>query len=106
MMSNNILLNIVLFIFIKNKTVSSRMHTPCLKTIHASVSVVATRCHSGRVVRPQTNKFEQVSSAHHQMSLAGRGKVPKCDVSGGMGQQLPTVADRGGQEDHAPPRPC
>ena len=58
----------------------------------------------GRRAGPQTNKFKQVSSAHHQMSLAGRGKVPRCDVSGGGGHQLPTVADRGGQEGHAPPR--
>ena len=34
------------------------------------------------------------------MSLAGRGKVPRCDVSGGGGHQLSTVADRGGQEGH------
>ena len=43
------------------------------------VSVAITNFHSG-VVGPQMNKFEQVSSVHHQMSLAEGGKVPKSEV--------------------------
>ena len=46
---------------------------PTLETIHASVSVTTTRCHSGLGV-----KFQQVSSDHHQM-------VPRSDVKGERG---------------------
>ena len=49
------------------------MHTSRLETVCASVSVATTRCHSQEV--PQMNKFEQGSSDHHQMSLAGGPQV-------------------------------
>ena len=45
------------------------MHTARLETV--CVSVVTTRCYSGRLGgRFSNDKFEQVSSNHHQMSLA------------------------------------
>ena len=47
------------------------MHTAHLNTVCASVSVATTRCHSHG--GSQMNKFEQVSSDHHQMSLAEGG---------------------------------
>ena len=40
------------------------MHTTGLETVRVSVSVATTRY-------PQMNKFEQVSSDYHQMSLVG-----------------------------------
>ena len=51
---------------------SSMMRTASLETVRASVSVTTNRCHS--MVgggESQINKFEQVSSDHHLMSLAG-----------------------------------
>ena len=42
------------------------MRTTRLETL---VSLATIRCHSCR--GPQMNKFEQVSSDHHHMSLAG-----------------------------------
>ena len=73
---------------------SCRMHTTCLPTGHT----FATRCQYWQR-GPQTNKFEQVSSDGHQMSLAGapgprgvpclmswgaraRARGPICDVQG------------------------
>ena len=45
------------------------MHTTRLETV--CVSVVTTRCYSGGLGgRSSNDKFEQVSSNHHQMSLA------------------------------------
>ena len=66
----------------KNRTRkhSSRMRTVRLETVHASVSVTNTRCHSVR--GPQMDKLEQVSSDHHQMSPVG---CPKSDVQGAGG---------------------
>ena len=65
---------------------SSRMCTARLPTVRASV--VATRCQSvlgeGAVQWGPVNKFEQVSSDGHQMSLVGgmvRGSP--CPMSGG-----------------------
>ena len=55
------------------RKLSSRMHTACLETAHALVSVATTRCHS--LENTQMNRFEQVSSDHHQMSLAGGPQV-------------------------------
>ena len=46
---------------------SSRMHTARLQTVH--VSVATTRCQYCDGVGPQLNKFEQVSSDDHQMSV-------------------------------------
>ena len=56
---------------------SSRMHSIPLETIHASVSLATTKCHSrgGGGGKSQMNKFEQVSSDHHQMSLAGESQL-------------------------------
>ena len=50
---------------------SSRMHTARLETVCASKSVATNRCHGGWGwwLGLQINKFEQVSSDHHQMSL-------------------------------------
>ena len=48
------------------------MHIACLQTVRASVAT--TRCYSGGGRGggdPQVNKFEQVSSVVHQMSLQG-----------------------------------
>ena len=48
------------------------MHNARLETVRTSVSVATARCHSvGGRVGPQMINFEQVSSNHHQMSLAG-----------------------------------
>ena len=60
---------------------SSRMDTACLEAVGAPVSVAITRCHS-RGVGPQMNKFKQVSSDNHQMSLGG-GRSPGL-MPGGM----------------------
>ena len=52
----------------------SKMRTICLPTI--CVSVANTRCQyqrGGGGMGPQVNKFEQVSSDDHLMSVAGRG---------------------------------
>ena len=43
------------------------MHITRLQTVHTLVGI--TRCHSG--VGPLVNKFEQVSSIDHQMSVVG-----------------------------------
>ena len=50
------------------------MRTARLPTVLASV---VTRCqtHGGRGGGPQVNKFDQVSSGGHQMSLAGGGRA-------------------------------
>ena len=53
---------------VRTRKHSSMMHTARLETVCASVSVATTRCHSGD---PQMNKFKQVFSDHHQMSLVG-----------------------------------
>ena len=50
------------------------MRTTHLETVRVSVTVATTRCHSWGC--PQMNKFEQVSSDHHQMLLAGGDGVP------------------------------
>ena len=55
------------------------MHTACLETVCASVSVATTRRCSRGGVGPQI-KFEQISSDHHQMSLARGG--PRSDAQG------------------------
>ena len=55
------------------------MHTACLETVCASVSVATTRYCSRGGVGPQI-KFEQIFSDHHQMSLARGG--PRSDVQG------------------------
>ena len=49
------------------------MHTAHFETVPLSVSVATTRCHSrgGGWVSPEMNKFEQVSSGHYPMSIAG-----------------------------------
>ena len=44
------------------------MRTARLETTSATVSVATTRCH---LWGAQKNKFEQVSSDHYQMPLAG-----------------------------------
>ena len=46
------------------------MRTAYLETVCASLSVATTSCRSGGR-GPQMNKVEQISSGHHQMSLAG-----------------------------------
>ena len=43
----------------------------------SSASVTATRCQYQWGEGPQMNKFEQVSSDHHQMSVAGAGAGPQ-----------------------------
>ena len=52
------------------------MRTARLETVHAPILLATTRCpFMGEVGEgPQMNKFEQVSSDHHQLSLAG-GRV-------------------------------
>ena len=59
---------------------SSRMCTAHLPTI--CVSVATTRCQYWWRVGPQLNKFEQVSSDDHQMSVAGEGISPMSGVCG------------------------
>ena len=63
------------------------MHTSRLETVHVSVSVATTKCCSQGGGR---NKFEHVSSDHHQMSLVGKstslmsgkeGSTLPCDLS-------------------------
>ena len=64
------------------------MHTVRLETVYASVSVATARCLflGGWGIGPQMNKFEQVSSDHHQMSLAGGAGVgPQVLKAGGGG---------------------
>ena len=56
------------------------MHTAHLETVQASVSV-ATSDVAARGT--QMNKFEWVSSDHHQISLTGGG-VPRSDARGGV----------------------
>ena len=63
------------------------MHTTYLETVCASISVVTTRCHT-LGVGPQMNKFEQISSDHHQMSLVGKGLQVSCPGTG-EGDTLP-----------------
>ena len=55
--------------------------------LEALVSVATTRFSSGGV--PYLNKFEQVSSDHHQMSLAGG---PRYDVQGRGRGTLPDMS--------------
>ena len=60
---------------------SSRMLTSCLSNLHVS-SVTRCQYHGGSPV----NKFEQVSSDHHQMLLVGG---PRADIQGrGEGPQV------------------
>ena len=72
---------------------SSRMRTARLPTV--GVSVVSTRCQYGgpRVLGPQVNKFEQVFSDDHQMSVAGDGVgiQDPCHMSGCGGGGVGTV---------------
>ena len=65
--------------FKKTRKHCSRIHTAYLPTVCASV---ATRCLY--VGGPQVNKFEQVSSDGHKMSLAGRPHVWKGGVESGI----------------------
>ena len=61
------------------------MHTTHLPTVHA---LVATRCQyhvGGSVQWDQRNKFAQVFSDGHQMSLAGGSPVPDVWKVGGWG---------------------
>ena len=62
------------------------MHTTRFETIHASVSVATTRCHS-LGLGSEMNKLEQASSDYHQMLLAGVGGryVPRGEGSGRVG---------------------
>ena len=58
------------------------MHTVSLEMVHVSVFVATTRfCSLG--AGSQINKFEQVSSDHHQMSLVGKEEVYRSDVQEG-----------------------
>ena len=52
------------------------MRTAHYPTIRASI---ATRCQQWLGKGPKVNKFEQVSSLGHEMSLAGRGALYKED---------------------------
>ena len=82
----------------ENRKHSSRMYTAHLETVCVSVSVATTRCHSlegGGKVDPQMNKIEQVSSDHHQMSLAG-GRVSQRERDGiQIGGSSGRVSQRG-----------
>ena len=73
-----------------------------METIRASVSVVTTRCRSWRGGGEgyQMNKFEQVFTDHHQMSLAGEGEcvVSRSDVWGGGGRSLGLMSGEGGPD--------
>ena len=75
------------------------MHTAHFETVPLSVSVATIRCHcrGGGWVSPEMNKFEQISSGHHQMSIAGAwtegwvchpGGGPLCCVQGGSPYHL------------------
>ena len=68
------------------------MRAAFLETVSGSVSVATTRCHSWGV--SQMNKFEQVSSNHHQISLAWR--VLRSDVWGREGLYLTYPRGGGG----------
>ena len=78
---------------------SSRMRTASLIPYVLPVSVVTTRCQG---LGPQMNKFQQVSSDHHQISLA-RGRspglmlrgTPTCDLyHDAFGVSYPSPMDR------------
>ena len=72
----------------KTRNYSSRMHTVCSPTAHASV---VTRCQHWWGMGPHMSKFEQVSSLCHQTSLAGGGGGPcivRSHVQGRWGQRL------------------
>ena len=59
---------------------SRRMHTARLETVHVSISVATTRCHSWRWVSPPEVTAD--GGYHHQMSLAeGEGWVSPPDAS-------------------------
>ena len=47
------------------------MTTSRQETVRTSVSATTSRCRSWVVGCPRMNKFKQVSSDHHQMSLVG-----------------------------------
>ena len=77
---------------------SSRMCTTHFETLCASVSVTTTICHScGSLM----NKFKQVSSDHHQMSLAGgsSGLMPWRGSPGLMSRGSPGLMSRRGSPD-------
>ena len=84
---------------------SSRMRTARLETVHAPILLATTRClFMGEVGEgPQMNKFEQVSSDHHQLSLTG-GRVVgvPARMSGGGGRVGSQVWCRGGGESGGP----
>ena len=50
-------------------------------------SVATTRCQYRGVVGPQANKFEQVSSNDHQMSVAAGVRKGRSQVCQGEGEQ-------------------
>ena len=77
----------------------SRMATAYLQTMRASVAI--TRCCSGG--DPQVNKFEDVSSVGHQMSVAGgRVRGPRFDGWGGGGRSLKSDVGGGGPVQRSP----
>ena len=49
------------------------MDTTCFETVHASVSLATSRCHSQGGLQMKT--IEQVYNEHHQMSLARSTQV-------------------------------
>ena len=69
---------------------SYRMCTARLEIIRPSVSAATTRCCSCGA-GPQMNKFVQVSSDHHQISLAGGPRSNVCVWGGGRGGTLPSL---------------
>ena len=72
--------------FNKTRKQSSGMRTTRLSAI---CPLVTTRCQYELGVDPQVNKFAQVSSDGHQMSLAGgQGPEAQCLIPGGTGQSF------------------
>ena len=59
------------------------MRTPRLPTVYVSVAITRCPYTSGGGEGPAVNKFEQVPSDDHQMSVTGGRGVPRSDVPGG-----------------------
>ena len=73
---------------------SSRICTNRLPTVCISVAAISTPGDGG--VRPQENKFEQICSEDHQVSVAGGGGIPmsQCIMGNGHMTTLPEQIDR------------
>ena len=76
---------------VKTRKHSSRMRTAHLPTICVSMATTSCKCRrKWRGEYPRVNKFEQISSDDHQMSVAGnpmygdRERIPGVSIPGPM----------------------